>query len=61
MKPQKIYLGIARPGQKVESIESVRMDLCMREEVKELFSELIDQAYDQLESEGEEDEFTDER
>jgi hypothetical protein len=60
MQKRKIHLGIGKPGQKVESIQSVRMDLWTRDEVKELFSELIDQAYDQFESEGTDYELDDE-
>lgn len=57
MRKQKIYLGTALPGQKVQTITSIRMDVFDRYEAQELMNQFIDKAYDDLEDlEGEEDE-----
>lgn len=60
MKKRKLYLGYAGPqDEKIQTIGDVRIDLIDRDDAHELFSQLIDQAYDDLENnEGEENEFT---
>jgi hypothetical protein len=59
MKAKKLYLGQALKGQKqVEILTSLRMDTFDRDEVKEIFNQFIDEAFDRYE-EGEDDEFTD--
>lgn len=54
MKPKrKLHLGVGLPGKQVKSLGSVRIDLRSKESVKEYFSLLIDEAYQQLQMEGE--------
>lgn len=53
MEKKKLYLGVGRAGQKrIATIETVRIDLISRDEAIELFSQLIEDVYDEYENEG---------
>jgi hypothetical protein len=55
MNKQMLHLGLALPGQNVESRYSFRMDLTPREEALDILKELVNVLYDDME-EGEADE-----
>jgi hypothetical protein len=53
---RRLVLGLQEPGQKVETLTSIRIDIFERDEAKELLNQFIDSLYDEFEEEGTDDE-----